>query len=78
MLQGERLAFAGDEVLFDSLIKTRAVEVLETLDTGKLNRLKRIAYGGSHYKDPQIADKCCRMGILVQTGEKVRFSSPVL
>lgn len=79
MLQSGSLNGANESELFDALIVTRAVKVLETLGPNELDRLERIAYGANKSdSDVDIVQHCLQKGILVQAERCVVFSSPVM
>ncbi|GLE01943.1 hypothetical protein PINS_up010781 [Pythium insidiosum] len=78
MLQNGSLYQANDKALFEHLMSTRAVKVLNTLDKDALDRLERIAYGAIPESDTDIVERCLRKGILVQMEQSLTFSSPVM
>lgn len=78
MLEHGSMQEHEDHQLFKALISTRAVKVLETLQIEELHGLERLVYGVSTRSDADIADICIRRGILVQTTDRIEFSSPVM
>ncbi|KAL3657024.1 hypothetical protein V7S43_018072 [Phytophthora oleae] len=78
MVQSGSLYQADDNALFEKLTSTRAVKVLQSVDSSELDRLERITYGGNTDYETAVVKEYLRTGILVRSEGWFKFSSPVM